>query len=424
MAVIAGAVIVLLLMFNGFLAMSEIAIVSSRRSRLEQLADAGRVNARTALALAENPSRYLAAIQMGMTLIGILAGTLSGATLADGLGDWFGLYPSIAPYAKSAAVAIVVVAVTYLLLIIGELVPKQIALKNPETIAVHVARPLDIFARSAAPIVWFLDVSSKFVLRVMGQRPGFERKVTDEDIQGLIREAERTGVLGKIERELVEGVLDLEERPVRTIMTPRPDIAWVDLDEPKDAIVNKVRASPYAQLLVSRGSIDDIAGVVRKQDLLEQILDGAAFDVKSLLLPPLVIPEGISILRTLDLFRKTPVNTAVVVDEYGTSQGIVTRTDLLEAIAGDLPDINSEPKVTRNSDGSLLIDAAMPIREMDNLNCFRKPPVGDFVTLAGFMLAQLGHVPETGEEFAWDGWRFRVAEMDGQRIDKVLVAPA
>lgn len=426
MVFVEGAVIVLLLMLNGFLAMSEIAIVSSRRGRLEQLADAGRADARTALALAADPSRYLAAIQMGMTLIGILAGTLSGATLADRLGDWFGLYPSIAPYAKPAAVAIVVVAVTYLSLIIGELVPKQIALKNPETIAIHVARPLDLFARSAAPIVWLLDISSKFVLRVMGLRPGFERKVTDEDIQGLIREAERSGVLGKIERELVEGVLDLEERPVRTIMTPRPDIAWINLDEPKDAIINKVQACPYAQLLVSRGSIDGIAGVVRKQDMLQQVLGGAAFDVKSLLLPPLVIPEGASILRTLDLFRKRPVNTAVVVDEYGTIQGIVTRTDLLEALAGDLPDVevHSEPKVTRNANGSLLIDVAMPIREMDNLNCFLKPPVGDFVTLAGFVLAQLGHVPETGEEFARDGWRFRVVEMDGQRIDKVLVEPA
>ena len=270
MAVVEGAVIVLLLMLNGFLAMSEIAIVSSRRGRLEQLAEAGRVNARTALALAENPSRYLAAIQMGMTLIGILAGTLSGATLADRLEDWFALYPSTAPYAKPAAVAIVVVAVTYLSLIIGELVPKQIALKNPETIAIYIARPLAIIARSAAPVVWLLDVSTKFILRIVGLRPGFERQVTDEDIESLVREAERSGVLGKIERELVEGVLDLEERAVRTIMTPRPDIAWVDLDESKDAIMNEVRASPYAQLLVSRGSIDDIAGVVRKQDLLEQ----------------------------------------------------------------------------------------------------------------------------------------------------------
>ena len=196
-------------------------------------------------------------------------------------------------------------AVTYLSLIIGELVPKQIALKNPETIAIHAADRWPSIARSAAPVVWLLDVSSKFILRLMGVRPGFERSVTDEDIQSLIREAERSGVLHKVEREMVEGVLDLENRAVRTIMTPRPDVAWIDLNQPRDAIVSKIRACPYAQLLVSRGSIDDIAGVVRKQDLLEQCLSGAAFDVESILLPPLVVPEGASILRALDLFRKT-----------------------------------------------------------------------------------------------------------------------
>jgi Cyclin M transmembrane N-terminal domain len=209
-AVLEGAVIVLLLMVNGFLAMSEMAIVSSRRSRLEQLADDGHADARTALALAEDLSRYLAAVQMGMTLISILAGALSGATLADRLEDWLSLYLSIMPYAKPAALGIVVVAVAYLSLIIGELVPKQIALKNPEMIAIRVARPLAIFAGSAAPVVWLLDVSTKFILRLLGLRPGFERKVTDEDIQSLVREAERSGVLHKIEREMVEGVLDLE----------------------------------------------------------------------------------------------------------------------------------------------------------------------------------------------------------------------
>ena len=316
--------------------------------------------------LAENPSQYLAAVQMGMTLIGILAGALSGATLADRLEDWLDLYPPLASYAKPAAVGIVVLTVTYLSLIIGELVPKQIALKHPETIAIHVARPLAILARSAAPLVWLLDTSTKFVLKLAGLRPGFERRVTDEDIQSLVREAEKSGVLHPIEREVVEGVLDLENRAVRTIMTPRPDIVWINLNETKETIARKIRACPYAQLLVSRGAIDNIAGVVRKQDLPDQCLGRAALDVEPLLLPPLVVPEGISILRTLDLFRKTPVNTAMVVDEYGSIQGVVTRTDLLEAVAGDLPDVDveGEPKVTRNPDGSLTIDATLPMSEM------------------------------------------------------------
>lgn len=425
MAVVEAAVIILLLMLNGFLAMSEMAIASSRRNRLQQLADLGHGDARAALVLAEDPSRYLAAVQMGMTLIGILAGALSGATLADRIEEWLDLYPLIAPFAKTAAVGTVVLAVTYLSLIIGELVPKQIALKYPERIAIHVARPLAFIARSAAPIVFLLNSSTTFILNLVGLRPGFERKVTDEDIQSLIREAEQSGVLHKIEREMVEGVLDLENRAVRTIMTPRPDIVWVDLDESKGAIASKIKTCRYAQLLVSRGSIDEIAGIIRKQDLLEQFSGDAAFNVECLLLPPLIVPEGLSILRTLDLFRKTPVNTGVVVDEYGTIQGIVTRTDLLEAVAGDLPDVDvgGDPKVTRNSDGSLLIDATLPMSEMTDLQGFHELPLGDFVTLAGFVLAQFGHVPKAGDQFTWDRWRFRVVEMDGRRVDKVAVEP-
>ena len=400
------------------------AIATSRRNRLQHLADSGHGDARAALALAEDPSRYLAAVQMGMTLIGILAGALSGATLADRIENWLDLYPLIAPYAKTVAVGTVVLAVTYLSLIIGELVPKQIALKYPERIAIRVARPLAFIATSAAPIVFLLNSSTTFILKLVGLRPGFERKVTDEDIQSLIREAEQSGVLHKIEREMVEGVLDLENRAVRTIMT-RPDIVWVDLDESKGAIASKIKTCPYAQLLASRGSIDEIAGIIRKQDLLEQFSGDAAFNVESLLLSPLIVPEGLSILRTLDLFRKTPVNTGVVVDEYGTIQGIVTRTDLLEAVAGDLPDVDvgGDPKVTRNSDGSLLIDATLPMSEMTDLQGFHELPLGDFVTLAGFVLAQFGHVPKAGDQFTWDRWRFRVVEMDGRRVDKVAVEP-
>ncbi|HBZ71203.1 MAG TPA: hypothetical protein DEP35_16330 [Deltaproteobacteria bacterium] len=425
MVIFEGILVLLLLILNGFLAMSEMAIVSSRRSRLEQLATDGRPNARIALALAEDPSRFLAAVQIGMTLIGILAGALSGATIADRLRAWFELYPVIAPYGKPVAIGIVVLAVTYLSLIIGELVPKQIALKEPEIIALRIATPLAFLARLAAPIGSVLDRSTKFILRFMGLRPGFERRVTDEDIQSLIRQAEKSGVLHKVEREMVEGVLDLEKRAVRTIMKPRPDIAWIDLDEPKDLTVRKIRECPYAQLLASRGSIDELVGVVRKQDLLEQFIAGVPLDLVRLLKPPLVVPEGASILRAIDLFKRTPVNTAVIVDEYGTIQGLVTRTDLLEAVAGDLPeiDVEPEPKVTRQKDGSLLIDAAISMSDIAGLDAFRAPP-GDFVTLAGFMLAQLGHVPKTGDEFVWDGWRFQVLRMEGRRIDKALVRPA
>jgi putative hemolysin len=424
LAMLEGIVVILLLLFNGFLAMSEMAIVSSRRSRLEQLANEGNANARLAATLAADPSRFLTAVQMGMTLIGILAGVLSGNVLADRLEEWIDLYAITAPYGKPMAIGIVVLAVTYLSLIIGELVPKQIALKNPELIALRVARPLTLFANAAAPLGYFLDVSARFVIRRLGMRPGFERPVTGEDIQSLVRAAERSGALDKIEREMVEGVLDLENRAVRTIMTPRPLVVWLDLDEPEEAIVKKIRDCPYAQLVVSRGSIDEIAGIVRKQDLLEQVLDGHAVDVERALQPPLIVPEGASILRTLDLFRRTPVNTSLVVDEYGTVQGIVTRTDLLAAVAGDLPDVDvlPEPKVTRREDGSFLMDASMPIADL-KLHGFADLPRGDFVTLAGFVLAQLGHVPKADDQFNWNGWNFQVIEMDGRRVGKIVIKP-
>ncbi len=425
MGILEIIVVILLVLLNGFFVMSELAIVSSRRGRLERLAADGSAGAHAALALAEDPSRFLAAVQMGITLVAILAGAFSGATVADRIEGWIGFHSAIAPYAKPISIAVVVVAVTYLSLIIGELVPKQIALKNPEPIAVRVAPAVTLLARAITPVLWLLNLSSNCLLRLMGLNPGFERRVTDEDILSLIKEGERSGLLHPDEREMVEGVLDLADRAVRTIMTPRPGVAWVNVDEPQDMVLKKIRACPYAQVLVCRGSLDATLGVVRKQDLLDQSLDGAPLDVESALHKPLSIPEGVSILRTLDLFRKTPVNTAVIVDEYGTIQGIVTRTNLLEAVAGDLPDVDADPdpKVTRREDGALIIEGSMPISDVVGLLGLRDRPQGDFVTLAGFALHQFHHVPQPAEQFTWHGWRFRVVEMDGSRIDKMLVEP-
>jgi putative hemolysin len=362
---------------------------------------------------------------MGVTLVSILIGVFSGATVADRIEEWVGVNSAIAPYAKPVSVLAVVVAVTYLSLIVGELIPKQIALKNPEAIAVGVAPAITFLVRVATPVLWLLNLSSDCLLRLIGQSPGFERRVTDEDILSLVKEGERLGLLHADEREMIEGVLDLADRAVRTIMTPRPDVVCVDLDDPADTVLQKIRECPYAQLLVCRGSLDAVLGEVRKQDLLDQSLGGGALDVAGALRKPLSIPEGASILRTLDLFRNTPVNTAVIVDEYGTIQGIVTRTDLLEAVAGDLPDVDIEPnsKVTRGEDGALLIEGSMPIPDVVGLLELRDRPEGDFVTLAGFALYQFHHVPQPAEEFTWRGWRFRVVEMDGSRIGKMLVQP-
>lgn len=425
MATLEILVVVLLVLLNGFLAMSELAIVSSRRPRLERLAGEGRSGARFALALADDPGRFLATVQVGLTSIGILNGAFSGLTLGDRLDDWLDLYPAVAPYSKPLAVALVVMSVTYVSLVIGELAPKQIALKDPEQIAIHVARPLALFTHITAPVVWVLNVSTVSLLGLLGLRPGFERHVTDEDILGVIVEGEKSGLIHAAEREMVEDVLDLTSRTVNAIMTPKPDVVWIDLDAPPETIVQTVRACPFAQLLVCRRTMDNVIGVVRKQDLLNQALDRVPIDVSKALQAPLLIPESVSILRALDLFRRTPVNAAVIVDEYGSVQGLVTRTDLLEAVAGPLPEVDRRPeqKVIRREDGALLIDGATPVSEVAPLLGLSELPKKDAVTVAGLVLAQADHLPKMGEQFSCNGWRFEVAELDGARISKVLARP-
>jgi putative hemolysin len=426
MAVLEVIIVVSLVFLNGFLAMSELAIVSSRRARLERLAADGLIGARAALNLADDPARFLATVQVGLTSIGILAGAFSGATLAHRVDAWLDLFPIIAPYSKPVAVAIIVISVTYLSLVVGELAPKQIALKDPEAIAVRVARPLAWFTRTATPLVWLLNISTASILGLLGLRPGFERHVTDEDVLGVIIEGEKSGLIHAGEREMIEEVLDLTDRTVRTIMTPRPEITWINIDEPQDTMLRTIRECPYAQLLVCRDSLDKFIGVVRKQDLLNQALGGTPLDVMKVMHAPLTIPERTSILHTLDHFRKTPVNTAIVVDEYGTVQGIVTRTDLLEAVAGRLPDVDIRPdgKVIRKEDGSIIIDGATPVSEVSELLGLGDTSEKDFVTVAGLILSKLDHVPQAGEQLSYGNWRFEILEMDGARISKALARPS
>lgn len=425
MTIVEIVIVVLLVLLAGFFAMAEFSVVSSRRNRLEQLAAKGRGGARIAIELADQPLRFLAAVQVGTTLSTMLAGTLGGAILAIKLTAWLDEYPPIAAYAAPAAIVILVAATTYLSLILGELVPKQLALSNPETIASRVAPPLFILTRAAAPIISILDTSSNFVLRLMGLRAGIERTVTEEDIHSIVAEGAKLGVIHHVERDMIEGVLDLADSAVRSIMTPRPHVVWIDVNDSSDSILSKIASCPYGQMLVSRVSMDEVVGIVRKQDLLDQSLRGEQLDIEHAVRRPLIIPEVTSILRTLELFRATPVNEALVVDEFGSIQGIVTRTDLLEAVAGDLAKVegDSGPKITPRDDGSFIIDAAMPMDEVMKVLRPKPPPPGDFVTLAGFVLSQLSHLPQRGERFVWDEWDFQVAEMNGSRIGRLLVQP-
>ena len=423
MLILEIVVVLALFVLNGFFAMAELAIISSRRAHLERLAKEGRAGAQIALALADDPARMLAAVQIGFTTTATLAGIFSGATLAERLEELLRVVPVVATYGKPLSIVIVTIGVTYTALVVGELAPKHIALNNPEPIAIRVAQPLAFIARAAAPVIWLLNASTRLLLRLLYLKPRFERALTEEDIHYLVAEGARLGVIHNVERDMIEGVLDLADSPVRTIMTPRPRVQWLDLNAPKEQILDRVRSCPHAQLLVCRGSIDEVVGIVRKQDLIDQVLDGRSPDVEQVTRPPLIVHESTAILRTLDLFRKTPVHTAVVVDEFGSLQGIVTRTDLLETVAGDLPKIDApaRPKVTQREDGSYLIDAGVPFSDVMQLIGMGEAPSGDYVTLAGFILSQLRELPKPGDHLESSGWRFEVVDMDGRRIDMVLV---
>ncbi|WP_158046439.1 hemolysin family protein [Skermanella pratensis] len=417
-------VVVLLILLNGFFAMSELAVVSARRARLQQMAEGGHRGARAAMRLVDDPSKFLSTVQVGITLIGILAGAYGGATLAGYLAVELRRIPAIQPYADGVSFAVVVAFITYLSLIIGELVPKRIALVNAERIAALVARPMGFVAMLGAPLVWLLGVSTNLVLRLLRLNQVKQAEVTEEEVKSMIAEGARTGVFDPAEREMIEGVLRLADRSVRTIMTPRPDVHWLDIDDDPETIRREIAESGRSRFPVSRGDLDEIVGIVNTKDLLDKILTGRPLDLQATLNKPLIIHDGTQVLRVLELFKQTGLHMAIVVDEYGSVEGIATATDILETIAGEFPEAGEDDAgVVRREDGTWLVDGMLPIDEVEHrLGLRGLRGDRDFHTLAGFVMAELGHVPSAGEHFAWRGSRFEVVDMDGRRVDKVLVA--
>ncbi len=421
-------VIILLLFSNGLLSMAEMAIVSARKARLQQLAEEGNRYARLALQLTDDPNKFLATIQIGITLIGILSGAFGGMTLAKAIAGWAAALPVLRPYSEAIGVGIVVVLLTYLSLIIGELVPKRLALNNAERIAIGMSAPMKFLATLSMPLVKLLSVSTDFVLWLLKIKPSTEPSVTQEEIEILIEQGAQSGVLEEAEQDILESVLRLDEQRVGAVMTARPQIEWLDVEDPPEVTRKKIILSPYSRFLLSKDELDNLIGVVNARDILAQQLNGEPLNLSALARPPLFVPENMSTLKLLDLFKQKGMHLAVVVDEYGVVQGMVTDTDILESIVGDLPALDEpeEPEAIRREDGSWLLDGMVPVDRLKKLLDIEALPdegLGDYQTVGGLMIYQMESIPSAGEWFEYQGWRFEVVDMDGRRVDKVLVTP-
>jgi putative hemolysin len=418
------AIVLALILLNGFFAMAEMSIVSSRRIRLQQMTERGTRGAAAALSLADNPSRFLSGVQIGMTLIAILSGAYGGATLGARLGTVLDTIAFIHPRGQEVAVALVVVAITVLSLIVGELVPKRIALVDPERIAARVARPLQILVTAARPVVWLLEKTTGLMLALLGIAETARKRVTEEEVKLAIAEGTEAGVIDEVEEEMIHGVLALADRSVASVMTPRPDVYWIDLDDDPQIIAREVADCPYSRLVVARdGDIGKPLGAIQKKDLVGDLLAGSGLQIEQHLREPIYVPETLPVLRLLETFRSVPVHMGFVIDEYGDFLGVVTLVDVMEAIAGDMPQEHGESEdIRQQPDGSWLVDGRVAIEDVVQ-RLGLQPVDADYHTAAGLALDRLARIPDAGDTFDLDGWRVEVLDMDSKRVDKLLFTP-
>jgi Hemolysins and related proteins containing CBS domains len=405
--------------------MSELAVVSSRSARLRVLADQGNHGAEVAIRLSEDPGRFLSTVQIGITLVGVLSGAFSGATLGARLAEWL-QYEGLSQTAANAlGVGSVVVLITYMSLIIGELVPKQIALRNPESIAAKIARPMLLLSRVAAPLVWLLDASGKLILGILGQGGATAGTVTDEEIKSVLAEAQSAGVIETEEQAMISGVMRLADRTARGLMTPRRDVETVDVDDSLDELKETLRRSQHSRLPVRSGDSDEIIGVLVARKVYEALALGSPVDIRSLVTEVPIVSDLASATDIIQAMRRTPQHMALVYDEYGHFEGIVTSGDILEAITGAFQEEgDDEPAMLRREDGSYLVAGWTPIDEFVDLIRVKIEDEPDYTTIAGFVIDEMKRIPELGESFVKDGWKFEVIDMDGRRVDKLLVTPA
>jgi putative hemolysin len=416
-----------LILLNGLLAMSEIAVVSSRRARLQRLVDDEMPGAAAAMSLHESPSTFLSTIQVGITSVGVMSGAIGEAALTEPLTEWLSAWPLLSPYARGIALAVVVIGITYLSVVVGELVPKRLALLKPEVIAAFIARPMQWLARAGRPLVWLLSVSSDVVLRLFGARRAEEPPVTDEEIEVLMQQGADAGVFHRSEQAIVANVLRLDEQRIGAIMTPRADIYTIDLDEPDAVVRQQLADSPHHRVVVVRGGFEKVLGVLHVGDLLPPAFAGRPLEIERLVRPPLYVPESVTTTKLMELFRKMRAQFALIVDEYGEMQGLVTLTDVMASIVGDVPDegVAAEQDAVQREDGSWLVDGAIGIerfRGLLDLDPLPGEDEGAYHTLAGFVLYQLGHIPTVSERFEAAGLKVEVVDMDRTRIDKLIVS--
>jgi putative hemolysin len=416
-------ILAILILLNGAFALSELALVSARRAMLTLMERKGIRGAAKARALADNPQAYLPASQFGITLIGILTGVFGGAQLGEEMTAPLARIPGVGPYAGPLALALTVIMITFFSLVFGELVPKQLALRSPERLAVIVAAPLAGLAVVAKPVVWLLGMATRLVLAAFGPAGEDRRAMSEEELKAMLVEGAETGVLETEERDIIERVLRLADKPVRAIMTPRTEIAWIDRTAPRPTIIAALRAAPHSRFVVCDGAIDNVAGIVQAKDLLDRVLDGKEFSLASALRQPMAIPDSVSALEALERLKSDMLGIAIVLDEYGSFEGMVTAADVLEAIVGDGEDAGPKEGVAETAADKYEFDGLMPVDETKaRLHLPDLPNEGSYHTLGGLILALLMRPPRKGDAIVFGGWKFEVLLMDGRRVERVRVA--